>query len=91
MSLLEVELITGRSHQIRAQLSFIGHPIVGDVKYGAISQAHGGKSTQKSRSDLALFAHRLTFKHPTRDEMLSFEAFPENKPPWSHFSGLFSS
>src|SRR5690606_14601547 len=34
-SLLEVELFTGRSHQIRAQLSFIGHPIKGDLKYGA--------------------------------------------------------
>ncbi|MEZ4749271.1 MAG: RluA family pseudouridine synthase [Bdellovibrionota bacterium] len=55
-SLVEVTLLTGRKHQIRAQLSAIGHPIVGDTKYGA-----GG--TPGSR--IALLAHSLQFKLAT--------------------------
>lgn len=51
-SLVEAELVTGRSHQIRAQFSQIGHPLVGDVKYGA-------KEKNKYH---ALYAYRLTFE-----------------------------
>jgi 23S rRNA pseudouridine1911/1915/1917 synthase len=59
-SLVEVNLKTGRSHQIRAQFAYIGHPIVGDVKYGA----------QKALPDqsIALCAIGLQFKLPTQDE-----------------------
>ncbi len=54
--LLEVDLITGRKHQIRAQLSAIGCPIKGDLKYGAPrSNPDGGISLQ---------AHRIRFAHP---------------------------
>ncbi|MCB0418914.1 MAG: RNA pseudouridine synthase, partial [Bdellovibrionales bacterium] len=55
-SLVEVKLITGRKHQIRAQLSAAGHPIVGDKKYGA-----QGKPGQ----NIALLAHSLRFKLAT--------------------------
>lgn len=55
-SLLEVELFTGRSHQIRAQLSFIGHPIKGDLKYGAKRSNPDGS--------ISLHARKLNFIHP---------------------------
>lgn len=55
-SILEVELITGRTHQIRAHLAFIGHPIIGDGKYGdyEINKKYGKKYQE-------LFAYKLTF------------------------------
>jgi 23S rRNA pseudouridine1911/1915/1917 synthase len=72
-SLLDIHLHTGRFHQIRAQLSFIGHPIVGDKKYGAHSTL--------SEGHIALYAHRLIFKHPTSKEEINIEAPPP--PFWS--------
>lgn len=61
-TLLAVELETGRKHQIRAQLAHIGHPIVGDVKYGAPQRF-------PSR-DIALHAAVLSFPHPTTLEQV---------------------
>ena len=59
-SLLEINLLTGRKHQIRAQLSAIGHPIKGDLKYGARrSNRDGGISLQ---------AFRIRFTHPVSKE-----------------------
>lgn len=69
LTLLEVELITGRFHQIRAQLSNYGTPLYGDVKYG--SKNRGG--------NIALYAHYLSFKHPTKDEYISVINYPENE------------
>ncbi|MBU0648001.1 RluA family pseudouridine synthase [Patescibacteria group bacterium] len=63
-SLLEVNLITGRPHQIRAQLSYIGHPIIGDVKYGAASFLPD--------KNIGLIAYHLSFIHPTTRKILSF-------------------
>ncbi len=55
-TLLEIELLTGRKHQIRAQLAAMGHPIKGDLKYGAKrSNRNGGISLQ---------SHRIEFTHP---------------------------
>jgi RluA family pseudouridine synthase len=62
-TLLDVELETGRKHQIRAQLSHIGHPIVGDVKYGA-SQSFRAR-------DIALHSYSLTIDHPISKEAVS--------------------
>ena len=67
---VEIELITGRSHQIRSQFSHIGHPLLGDKKYGS-NVSFKGKG-------IALFSTFLSFKHPTKDEVLSFEL----KPNW---------
>ena len=58
-TLLSIKLLTGRFHQIRAQLSSIGHPIVGDRKYGAVTTYPSG---------IALIADRLEFVHPVSGE-----------------------
>ncbi len=65
-SLLEIKLHTGRFHQIRAQLAFIGHPVSGDKKYGA--------TTTLPEGQMALYARRLIFKHPVSNEEISVEA-----------------
>ncbi|MFT4579852.1 MAG: 23S rRNA pseudouridine1911/1915/1917 synthase [Nitrospinales bacterium] len=70
-SLLEIKLHTGRFHQIRAQLAFIGHPILGDKKYGA--------ATPLPERQIALYAHRLIFKHPISKEKICVESPP---PPF---------
>jgi 23S rRNA pseudouridine1911/1915/1917 synthase len=67
-SLLDIHLHTGRFHQIRAQLAFIGHPIVGDKKYGAHSILPERR--------IALHALRLIFKHPTSKEDIVIECPP---------------
>jgi 23S rRNA pseudouridine1911/1915/1917 synthase len=58
-SLLEIDLETGRKHQIRAQLSAMGCPIIGDVKYGA--------SKPLNDYSIALQAYYLSFNHPVQD------------------------
>ncbi len=64
-SLLEVELETGRKHQIRLQLAERGYPILGDRKYGSVRRWPLG---------IALHARRLVVQHPVRDERLEFLA-----------------
>ena len=64
-SLLEIELETGRKHQIRMQLSARGFPIRGDIKYGAKMSFPGG---------IALHAWKLTFSHPTTKERIELTA-----------------
>ena len=66
--LLEIDLITGRHHQIRAQLAAIGLHIKGDLKYGAKrSNPDGG---------ICLHAYKLTFEHPVKKEVITIEALP---------------
>ena len=73
--LVEVDLETGRHHQIRAQLSKIGIPIKGDLKYGAArSNPDGG---------ISLHARRLEFQHPVTKELIIIEApVPQNDAVW---------
>jgi len=66
VSLLEVNLHTGRKHQIRVQLAAEGCPIVGDRKYGARDRREDGT--------ICLLAKSLTFMHPTRPETIHIEA-----------------
>ncbi len=72
-SLLEIELITGKYHQIRAQLAYIGHPIVGDTFYG--SSFHFNGEIPK----IALTACKLNFYYPDATTTFQFEFYPEEE------------
>lgn len=75
--LLEVNLHTGRHHQIRCQLAKMGCPIKGDLKYGA----------QRSNPDgsICLHARRIEFVHPVSKKMMSFEAPVPDTALWKSF------
>lgn len=72
LSLVEINLHTGRHHQIRVQLSNFGHSIFGDQKYGTRGQ---GKQ-------IALWAYKLKIVHPTTKEEMKFEDLPESVGTW---------
>lgn len=74
-SLLEVELITGRFHQIRVQLAAVGSPVRGDVKYGA-------RRGNRDRS-IGLHAWKLAFDHPASGERTEVVAPPPPAQPWA--------
>ena len=76
MSLIKIKLYTGRSHQIRVQLSYKGNPLFGDQKYNKNSKVH---------QQLALFASRLEFYHPISNELLIFELPLPNREPFNIF------
>jgi 23S rRNA pseudouridine955/2504/2580 synthase len=67
-SLLEVELLTGRTHQIRVHLAHAGHPIVGDDKYGDFAL------NRSLKQRLLLHAAKLAFRHPTSGEQVKLES-----------------
>ena len=73
-SLVRIRLLTGRTHQIRAQFSSRKLPLCGDRRYGA-----------KTAGDIALWSHRLTFRHPETGEELTFRAGPPKDGPWAAF------
>ena len=72
LTLVKVNLHTGRHHQIRVQLSNFGHSIFGDQKYGT-----RGKGKQ-----IALWAYELTIKHPITKEQMTFNDIPEAVGTW---------
>jgi len=76
LSLVEVGLITGRTHQIRVQFASRKMPLVGDGKYGS----HDNKAS------CALWSHRVEFTHPITKKVIACECFPEENYPWSLFS-----
>ena len=78
MSLIEIKLHTGRSHQIRVQLSYNGNPLYGDQKYNKES---------KVGEQLALFAKKLEFYHPITNELLTFELPLPDRKPFNIFKG----
>ena len=77
---LEVRPVTGRSHQIRVQLASRELPIMGDKKYGATSIV----TALDGKPRVALHASELTFKHPTRDEMIRVVAPVPGDWPWEN-------
>ena len=75
-SLVLIRLFTGRTHQIRVQFASRQMPLLGDGKYGSRDKG----------CDIALWSHRLTFKHPTSGEPLEFSTLPDvSEYPWKMF------
>ena len=77
LSLVAINLHTGRSHQIRVQFSAIGHPLYGDKKYGIKQNI--------DIPNLALWSAGIRLIHPTLKQEMSFEARPPECYPWSVF------
>jgi 23S rRNA pseudouridine1911/1915/1917 synthase len=75
--LLEIELLTGRHHQIRAQLAHIGCPVKGDLKYGF--------PRTNPDASIHLHSHRIEFLHPVKKEQVAIEAAPPDDPLWNYF------
>ena len=75
LSLLRIQLHTGRTHQIRAQFSHRGLPLLGDKKYGIPDGAE----------TIALWSHSLSFHHPETGENMTIRVLPPESYPWSLF------
>ena len=71
-SLLELQIDTGRTHQIRVHLASLGHPVVGDTLYGAPREIRGRNTAAMSLHRNFLHAARLEFRQPRTSELLSF-------------------
>ena len=74
-SKVRIELVTGRTHQIRCQFSSRNLPLVGDRKY----------STHQGDCEIALWSSLLRFRHPKTGEELTFTAPPPDEFPWDQF------
>ena len=72
LSVVKVNLHTGRHHQIRVQFSFRNHSLYGDQKYG----------TRGRGKQLTLWAYSLSIIHPTKQERMEFETYPEKIGSW---------
>ena len=81
-SLLEVRLLTGRTHQIRVHLAHAGHPVVGDDKYGDFELNRTLATETGTR--LMLHAHRLAFAHPVTKTRVALGA------PWPDLLRAFA-
>lgn len=77
VSLVKINLVTGRSHQIRVQLAGIGCPVCFDQKYGKADK----------KGDLALWAVQVKFDHPVSHQRMTFRVIPPaDKAPWNKFN-----
>lgn len=73
LSKVQIELVTGRTHQIRAQFSSRSLPLVGDRKYGS----------QEDSCEIALWSHRIAFNHPYTGKRMEFIQNPPPTYPWT--------
>ena len=73
MSKVSIQLITGRTHQIRAQFSSRGLPLFGDRKYSLL----------EDECEIALLSHRIGFCHPVSKERMVFTHQPPDVFPWN--------
>ena len=76
VSLLRIKLLTGRFHQIRAQLSAMGHPILGEKKYGTEESVK--LSMERGIDRICLVCYKFAFDHPKTKKRVEFEINPEN-------------
>ena len=67
LSLVDIDLMTGRHHQIRIQFKNIRHPLYGDQRYG-----------EQDKKQIALYAYKLEFIHPVKKELMTFTNYPNN-------------
>ena len=78
LSLAEIRLHTGRTHQIRVQFASRKMPLYGDSRYGGVKGAY-----------LGLWSHRLTFPHPITDNPLTSTSNPDwSVAPWCYFKRI---
>ena len=75
LSLIKVNLLTGRHHQIRLQMMNNNHPLYGDQRYGL-----------QDKKQIALYAYKLEFIHPVTKEKMTFKQLPKNDGVWSLFT-----
>ena len=73
LSKVRIELVTGRTHQIRAQFSSRGMPLVGDQKYGS----------GEDDCEIALWSHKIAFNHPYTGKRMEFVQNPPEVYPWT--------
>ena len=78
LTLVQIQLKTGRTHQIRAQFSSRNLPLVGDRKY----------STLEDGCNIALWSYQLSFSHPDSGEPMTFTCPPPEVFPWSEFKAV---
>ena len=77
LSLVEIDLKTGRHHQIRVQFSSRGYPLYGDQRYGT-----------NDRKQIALLAYKIEFLHPVKKEKMTFECEKPDSGIWKCFEGV---
>ena len=82
LSLVQVRLHTGRTHQIRVQFASRGMPLWGDRKYGLL---------EDTASPLALWAYRLSFAHPESGKEMTFTHLPPEADPWTQFERMIGT
>ena len=75
LSLVDIELKTGRHHQIRVQFSSRNHPLFGDQRYG-----------KRDNNQIALHAYQIEFIHPTTKEKMIFVSKPNRESKWINFN-----
>ena len=78
LSLVRVQLHTGRTHQIRVQFASRGLPLLGDIRYGS----------RDERCTAALWSYRLALRHPVTDETVDVSALPPEGYPWQLFGEI---
>lgn len=76
-SLVRIELVTGRHHQIRVQFASRGYPLAGDQRYGL-----------EDKKQICLCSYHLSFLHPITKERLNFKRYPKESDDWCNFSFL---
>lgn len=82
LSLVQIQLHTGRSHQIRVQFANIGCPLYGDQKYG--------QHVNQPGEQIALWSSAIAFQHPTKKDTRQFTSTPPNVYPWHLWPHLWS-
>ena len=73
MTKVRIQLVTGRTHQIRVQFASRGWPLVGERKYSELNDP----------CEIALWSCHLAFRHPRTGEMMTFEKEPTKEFPWT--------